>query len=162
MRGVKSKVLKSIIDYVYYGKAKVSKENLNMFMEIAEELKLKGLTRTEGESNLVEPEPPKPTSKLDSNESNQYSDQSLENKVTDLQSLIDAVKPMIGIGQTMGRKQRNNMCKDCGKEGAYTEIRNHIETKHVKGVSLPCDLCGKNYKTRNILGRHMKRHTDTD
>merc|ERR1712129_17768 len=61
MRGVKSKVLKSIIDYVYYGEAKVCKENLNMFMEIAEELKLKGLTRTEGEANLIESEPPKPS-----------------------------------------------------------------------------------------------------
>merc|ERR1712204_102017 len=70
MGGVKSKVLKSIIDYVYYGEAKVSKENLNMFMEIAEELKLKGLARTAGEANPIKPEPSKPTSKLNSNKSN--------------------------------------------------------------------------------------------
>jgi len=238
MRGVNSKVLKSIMDYVYHGEANVYKENLENFMELAAEVKLKGLSRTEGEANLIEPNPPKPTCKLDSNksnhdetskevlemdeheepcaendsfqtnmvapdlqessqelfnlgkttseideilhsdikdeasffeddalqtdvmhESNQTSDQSLENKVTDLQSLMEVVKPMIGIGQTMGRKQRNNMCRDCGKEGAYTEISNHIETKHIKGISLPCDFCGKSYKTRNILGRHMKKHT---
>ena len=44
MRGVKSEDLIAIIDFLYYGEANVFQENLNSFLVIAEELKLKGLT----------------------------------------------------------------------------------------------------------------------
>ena len=43
MRGVKSEDLLAILDFLYCGEANVFQENLNTFLEIAEELKLKGL-----------------------------------------------------------------------------------------------------------------------
>ena len=48
MRGVKSENLVAIIDFLYCGEANVFQENLDSFLAIAEELKLKGLMgRTE-------------------------------------------------------------------------------------------------------------------
>ena len=44
MRGLQSLDLLAIIDFLYYGKANVFQENLDSFLEIAQELKLKGLT----------------------------------------------------------------------------------------------------------------------
>ena len=44
MRGVKWDDLLAIVDFLYFGEANVYQENLDSFLAIAEELKLKGLT----------------------------------------------------------------------------------------------------------------------
>ena len=43
MRGMKSDDLLSIVEFLYRGEANVFQENLNSFLDIAEELQLKGL-----------------------------------------------------------------------------------------------------------------------
>merc|ERR1712129_22493 len=43
MRGMKSEDLVAIMDFLYYGEAKVYQESVNTFMAIAEKLELKGL-----------------------------------------------------------------------------------------------------------------------
>ena len=47
MRGLKSEVLASMLDFVYFGEANIFEENLNLFLTFAEELGLKGLTGQE-------------------------------------------------------------------------------------------------------------------
>ena len=48
-------------------------------------------------------------------------------------------------------------CKVCGKEGLRTTIRNHVEAKHITGVTHTCKICGKVLKTKNTLAWHMSR-----
>ena len=43
MRGLKSDDLVAIVDFLYFGEAKVNQESLDVFLGLAEELKLKGL-----------------------------------------------------------------------------------------------------------------------
>ena len=43
MRGFKSEILLAIVDFLYTGEANVYQENLDSFLAIAEELRLKGL-----------------------------------------------------------------------------------------------------------------------
>ena len=43
MRGLKSEELFAVLDFLYCGETRVYEENLNSFLEIAEELQLKGL-----------------------------------------------------------------------------------------------------------------------
>ena len=43
MRGIKSETLQAIIDFLYFGEANVYQGNLESFLTVAEELKLKGL-----------------------------------------------------------------------------------------------------------------------
>ena len=42
--GFKSEGMMAILDFIYFGEAKVHQENLDSFLTMAEELKLKGLT----------------------------------------------------------------------------------------------------------------------
>merc|ERR1712150_57884 len=80
---------------------------------------------------------------------------------TDLQALDEKVKSMMEIGQKMipNGKQANgtpkhsssSICKVCGKEGVWNRIRNHIESNHLEGVSIPCDRCGKICPSRSSL-----------
>jgi len=49
-------------------------------------------------------------------------------------------------------------CKVCGKKatkGGKPDMRDHIEANHVEGISHPCTICGKTYKTRSSLKGHV-------
>ena len=54
MRGLKTEALVAMIDFLYYGEANVNQENLDAFLGLAEELKLKGLTGSTAESTTAE------------------------------------------------------------------------------------------------------------
>ena len=68
-----------------------------------------------------------------------------------LKELDEKVKSMMEKGQNGGKRY---VCKVCGKEGQWVAIRDHIEANHLEGVSLPCNVCGKEYRSRNNLRRH--------
>merc|ERR1712129_365619 len=54
MRGVRSDDLVAIVDFLYYGEANVYQENIDGFLALAEELKLKGLTGNDDKTEIEE------------------------------------------------------------------------------------------------------------
>ena len=78
----------------------------------------------------------------------------------DLQQLDETVKGMMDTSENLiqvgKNKQRAKICKVCGKEGHGTDIMRHIESYHLEGVSIPCNLCDKILRTRRTLERHRK------
>ena len=44
MRGLKADDLVAMVDFLYYGEANVNQESLEVFLGLADELRLKGLT----------------------------------------------------------------------------------------------------------------------
>ena len=186
LRGFQSQDLLAILDFLYFGEANVYQENLDPFLAIADELKLKGLTG-QTSSDLVEeqekstnPKPihkPKETFKTSQNiddteeaskviaVSNQFSG--------DLQALDEKVKSMMEKSQNMipAGKQANGtpkwatafICKMCGKEDKATNIIVHIEANHLEGISIPCDYCDKAFSARNYLRKHKSKiHSDCE
>ena len=173
MRGVKSENLLAIVDFLYCGEANVFQENLDSFLAIAEELKLKGLM---GQAECVEKKPEvnheDPTS-LQVNTKPLYKKEKQapreqmnnerrvanQNVVSgDLQELDEKVKSLM----EKTTKQMPNgtkmayvyICSVCGKEGQGIAIRDHIEANHLEGVSLPCNLCEKTFRSRMIMRKH--------
>ena len=66
LRGFQSKDLHAILDFLYLGKANVFQENLDSFLAIAEQLKLKGLSGQTSSDVVIEQENtanPKPVNK---------------------------------------------------------------------------------------------------
>ena len=63
----------------------------------------------------------------------------------DLQDLDDKIKLMMEV--TENRVGASHLvarvCKVCGKEGTWFNIRNHIEANHIIGVSHTCNICAK-------------------
>ena len=78
----------------------------------------------------------------------------------DLQELDEKVKSMMETSQNriQSGERRAKICKVCGMEGHSTTIRDHIEANHLEGVSLPCNACGKEFRSRMILRRHSCDH----
>merc|ERR1719319_394266 len=71
MRGVKSVDLVAIVDFLYYGEANVYQENIDGFLAIAEELKVKGLTGNEDKRSDSKEEPKKEQVQKDNRDSGQ-------------------------------------------------------------------------------------------
>ena len=75
---------------------------------------------------------------------------------TDLGELDEKVKSMMEKGHNTlpNRAGKVDVCKICGKEGQWVAIRDHIEANHLEGISLPCNICGKIFRSRLQLRKH--------
>ena len=175
MRGLKSEDLLAIIDFLYFGEANVLQENLDSFLALAEELKLKGLTGNDNSGNTQEPtmEGFKPasmkkenveqrsqaTSKLQYQTiANSDAVVALETNSTvannqDLDHQIKSMMTMTDIKTANGEKYLAS-CNICGKQTASNNMPSHIEANHIDGISHPCDICGKTSRSRHALATH--------
>ena len=75
----------------------------------------------------------------------------------DFKELDEKIKLMITQGQTLWKDgtRKNHACTVCGKEANYSNIKNHIESSHMEGVSIPCNSCDKTFRSRNALRQHI-------
>ena len=72
-----------------------------------------------------------------------------------LQVLDEKVKSMMETSTNILPNGRSaKVCKVCGKEGQSMAIRDHIEGHHLEGVSLPCNVCGRDFRSRINLRKH--------
>ena len=179
MRAVKSVDLEGIVDFLYYGEATIDQDNLKTFLTIAEQLELEGLKSSNDQKNQTEldrkPLPLKPKQNYrkgqmipdirkreDSelwNEQNDHDALAITTTMSaDLERLDETIKSMMEVSQHMildGKKAK--ICKACGKEGPTSSIKRHIEANHLEGMSIPCNLCGKVFKTRASLKDHKSK-----
>ena len=68
-----------------------------------------------------------------------------------VQSMMEMTENTIRNGQS---KRHSYLCKVCGKEGHGGNIKKHIEANHLEGLSVPCNLCEKRFRSRNGLRQH--------
>ena len=73
MRGLKADQLKAVIDFFYYGEVNIVQEKLEAFLELANELELKGLMGTDAEEIEINTKDPptnlEPKTELETNRS---------------------------------------------------------------------------------------------
>ena len=180
MRGVKSDNLMAIVDFLYRGEANVLQDDLDSFLLLAEDLKLKGLMGSSEEardevkresyinpmkliyktvSNTHVQSEKDPPNKLDFGK-DERTIATLNNSDEYMQKLDEKVKSMIEKSERrmpVGKIfHRVCLCKVCGKEGQWVSIRDHIEINHLEGVSLACSQCEKTSRSRHGLRQHKK------
>ena len=186
MRGVKSNDLLAIISFIYCGEVNIEEQCLDSFLDLAEELDLRGLSgyqRSKDEGNGLER-----SSLSTTNEEDNGSEAvtSLEDNTTTklvktepsdkkdelvnlfkseseaLEHLDSRVKLLMERTQNLvpneKRRRRADLCKVCGKEGEGPAIRDHIEANHLERISIPCNLCEKISRSRRALRAHKISH----
>ena len=67
-----------------------------------------------------------------------------------VESMMEKSENMISTG-----RQKAHRCNVCGKEGLGSHIKDHIEAKHIEGILIPCNICGK-IRSTNALRQHKK------
>ena len=185
MRGVKSDILLAMVEFLYSGETNIVQQNLDSFLTIAEELKLKGLPGlTEGAAYEIEQrykdqiaEQMKSNSFFErenfglaksnfgpkSEEGQSVVPTKTEQRIPIPNVLSGELKELDGNVKSMMEKPPNQapdgrshakICTVCGKEGAGIAIRDHIEANHLEGIALPCNDCGKVFRSRAALRKH--------
>ena len=180
MKGVKSENLVAMVEFFYRGEANVSQENLDGFLALADEMRLKGLTKLdESQENAETNQVHKQAfghrelllrQKEQSQNIERSKDHAIETalalnnrvEVSDMQLLDQQIRSMMEKGQNRVQYNSNGkiieeitrVCKVCGKEGLQAAIGMHIEANHITGVTHTCDICGKKLKTKNSLTTH--------
>jgi len=180
MRGVKSEDLVAIIDFLYFGEANVYQENIEAFLALAGELELKGLTGNSSQEQASSSLPPadkeKPTPNIIQPKTepfksqHSYEEEQLETalavqnyevshvNITDTQELDAKVKSMMTKSENIFQGRKADICTVCGKEGLGRNIIDHIEANHLEGVSIPCNSCGKIFRSRNAQRLHNAKN----
>ena len=68
-----------------------------------------------------------------------------------VKSMMEDSGNMILVGKA---PRKAMICKVCGKEGEFGNIKRHIESNHISGGTHPCDVCGKISRFRHGLSQH--------
>ena len=180
MRGLRSEDILAMVDFLYHGEANVRQENLDSFLALAEELKLKGLSgnsQQEKEPEMAAVQNQKTKVKQENNRKSQahHLESNFKeappkgslNETTvalandkisvDLQNLDEQIKSMITKSEVSAGPGKGYMasCNVCGKEGPYFNMPNHVETNHITGVTHACDICGKISRSKHLLRMHF-------
>ena len=187
MRGVKSDDLLAIIDFLYCGEANVYQENLDSFLAIAEELQLKGLMGKSDKGETVQEDPFKMANKVKIvhkkepsalkhiGPSQSYFGEQMESSAPDTLGGQVALTSSFSSGyleeldekclSMMEKTSAKNAhgqpiyrCKVCGKEKIMANIKSHIESNHMEGVSIPCNFCEKTFRSRSSLADHTRKN----
>ena len=77
----------------------------------------------------------------------------------DLHELDSTVKSMMNKTEQRlitGGRGFLYSCNVCGKEGQSMNVQHYIESHHLEGISLPCNLCEKTYRSRSSF-QNQKR-----
>ena len=166
LSGISSKNLHNVVDYIYNGEVQIYQEELDNFLDIAQRLKLEGLIgngeKIESKEDIKNEEAPylAETHQYEENLGTSKSQDpyaSFEGVIAvnseDVKQIDDKIEEYI-VKDDNGKYK----CNFCGKLGdkSRSHIKNHIET-HFEGLSFPCQLCGKIFRSRNQLSKH-KHH----
>ena len=163
LSGFDSKVLTAVLDYIYNGKVNIYQEEIDLFLESAQKLKIHGLTQKLQEDAFVENEGIKIILESGSNlrKEDDISNVTSEQEVTFIQKetpeeRIDSpnVKHASIYDEYVTKCEAGWKCSFCGKTATTrSNINLHVEI-HIEGLSFPCKICNMSFKSRNILYRH--------
>ena len=183
VQGVKSEDIVSIVDFLYYGEANIYQSNLERFLNLAEELNLKGLNREEAGEELSEPIEAKhiKETKIYQQEINldpldllvKYSEDSITAFKSEalakmeFKDLDDQLNSMMALGKSnipdgSNGFPRATICRICGNNGRRSDVETHIEGNHIEGISIPCSSCQKTSRTRIAFRKHIKLNHNTN
>ena len=157
--------------FIYQGEVEIQADQLNPFMEMAADMKIRGLTKyaaSLGADDIVVPGVPGHSEIV---HDEVHDDLTPSNILNDDDIIVDDTEEkfvsdnIIEVHAELDKQieeilvKNNGMwnCKVCGKFANHkSKLKQHVET-HIQGFSHPCPICGKSYRSRNVLRMHLSR-----
>ena len=184
MRGVKSRSLEAVVDFIYQGEASIFQGDLDAFLLIAEEIQLKGLTGLNDEKyeEKAPQHPPVYSGTCITATPNPVKDEFMN--ITEKQSSYNSgpntygahahistgtktkQKVHIEISEETAKKvesmitKRNGfwICLECDYKSTYKgHLKEHAE-KHIGSLQYPCKLCGKIMRSSTAIRQHIGKY----
>ena len=157
-----------MVDFIYTGEVNILQDHLESFLAFAEELELKGLGgNSEGDTSRSQNEMfiPKEENgtflKMDacSARNIKINDSILERAVIPTQKrktalLVDPAT-MATIESMIEQRVGEFSCIKCGyASNRISNVKDHIERKHIEGMEYPCTSCDKVFRSSNAIRVH--------
>ena len=177
MRGLKARHLNDMMDFIYYGEANISQDDIDYFLSLGEELKLKGLSKSNDDSlNISLQAPKKVKVKTKQNktfikdESREFQSPSKENiiQMPHIQdespedfsfSTIEDYSIDTDSDATMQSKQSIAVDADISTSDLEVKKRSLMVKIKEGEFRWKCTVCGKMTKgSRGNMTRHMESH----
>ena len=170
--GLSSTDLENVLDYIYNGEIQIFQDDLDRFLAVAQKFKLEGLLGGDDQNEEIAYNDTSNVKEEDiihdhkshvlplqseTKQRNKPREQVL--KVDGTISLNANVNEPNDIDEKLMEHvvrlpNRTLQCKICGNTASkLSNIKNHIET-HMDGLSFPCTICGKTFRSRNSFKCH--------
>ena len=140
MRGVKSEVLNSLLDFIYYGKVEIMGDQLDRFMALADELKVKGLSKDKKEASGEK-----------------------DSKITIGKKKMKKIYKW-GLNEDIGMTEKRK-CNEIEEDKSdrdmkdeFSDVAGNFDWENRKINLLDCNLCEKTSTTPRGLERHKYRY----
>ena len=175
LSGIHSTNLSLILDYIYQGEVQIYQEHLDSFLEVAQKLKIQGLINSaeDEDPNIKydgrDEKSPKPKVVADDIEVFGFDGQ-VENEVGRISKPERTLAVTVNdnsaaeetIQKNLVREVGGYSCKICNfSRKMKIDVTRHIET-HIEGLSYPCSVCEKTFRSRDSLRKHKSIHRRTD
>ena len=163
LKGTNGKELGYVVDFIYNGEVNVAHEELDSFLETAQELDVKGLKTIQEEketnnvqSRIEETDNLNSFHNVENNQSDLDSDQCNSIEEVIIKSEDNASNELeVQIKNMIHKKGGLWECLVCEKIAKTKHnIKNHAET-HIEGVLHKCHICNKRSSTRSALATHL-------
>ena len=173
LTGVKSKELESVMNYIYNGEVELFQEDLDVFLNVAERLKIDGLTAGSGATkfdqneDIVKDEHHEEKSFSTTTEElvaedtiknpiqRKFNKERTVSKISSSSNIENLKETIDGL---VKRNADNFECRTCGKTTKKSsDIRRHVEM-HIEGLSFECNICQNSYRSRASLKTHKQTH----
>ena len=164
MRAVKSKDMLAILDFIYHGEANIYQEDLNGFLELSEELQLKGLSGTKDNIEDVaevyldktQQQEPRKNGRFFKQENILQPPSKLDNETyaadrAEYHSIVPVDVPVL------------SSFADNSMEDMKSKLDSMIERVDGRDDILKCTVCGKGTMGKNaktILRQHIETHIE--
>ena len=177
LSGFKSKDLLLVMDYIYQGEVQILQTDLDQFLSVAQQLKIEGLIGEASDETRVN------ENIKEDIETSHIEEESSGETIMDNVGVVDNdkyvaskkrlprsdrsvavvssvhasnVEAKSAVDDLVEKIENGFMCKACGKistSRVSSDIRRHAEI-HIEGLSFDCQLCGKTFRSRNLLNTH--------
>ena len=178
MRGLKTRDLVAIVDFIYYGEANIHQEDLEKFLALGEELQLKGLADNRNESSSMGIQPPIQEFTDEDIQVKEEPNEGFENnfidpinggisvvkeefKVKDIAAKIDAMinekRKQAGLSQSGGEGKQETTglkCDVCDITCSTIYNLKAHRMRHNRVKSISCRSCLVHFKDIDVLRNH--------
>ena len=179
--GITAGDLSNVLDYIYNGEIQIYQDNLDRFLAVAQKFRLEGLLGDTDSQSQDPPDqenypplkqaehfqedaiPPQPMTKKKAKDeyppSNRSRDLATLDRVTVPIASSEMSELQNKINEHLERCEDGKFrCTLCGKTATQKiQIEYHIEGLHLEGVSIPCPLCERTFRSRNSMREHKSR-----
>ena len=166
MRGLKTKDIVSVVDFIYHGETNIYQEDLDGFLTLAEELQLKGLARSQNNDTSDVAETLLMSQRLEDKKVGveevkpfQYPLPINDSKMVDYSRRQPFLKE--SESRVVVLSNGENALVDANMEDVKGQINSMLEKTGGEGGNFwKCTVCGKTSNYKQTIERHIETHIE--